>query len=394
MSNTATDFPKSPLALGSTLGVIGGGQLGKMFVQAAQTLGFKTVVLEPSDNSCAGAVAHQHIQATYTDPQGLAQLAAACDAITTEFENVPADSLRVLGQIRPVHPDFRAVSVAQDRALEKQLFTASGIACAPYAVIASSADAQNAKPSLFPAILKTATLGYDGKGQVTVNAAADLPTAWANLGGVRCVLEQKLALAYEISVIVARGADGTLANLPVQQNLHRGGILAFTQVPAPDVSAELGAQAIAAARAIAVQLAYVGVLCVEFFVLTDGALVVNEIAPRPHNSGHYSIEACDVSQYDLQVRTLAGLPLTQPRLMQAAVMINLMGDLWFDAQGRAREPNWGAVLSLSGAALHLYGKLDAKPARKMGHITVIADTFIQAKSQAALCCAALGIHPL
>ncbi len=377
-----------------SLGVLGGGQLGRMFCHAAQQLGFKTVVLDADPSSPAGTIAHQHIQTGYLDETGLAQLAASCDAITTEFENVPAQALESLSKVRPVHPSHTAVRVCQDRSLEKQWFADCGIACAPNATLVSEDDCSAVTASLFPAILKTAQMGYDGKGQVSVASPADLLAAWQSLGGVRCVLEKKLALANELSVIVARGADGTVVNLPVQQNLHVNGILAITQVPPPNVSASQAEMAVQAAKTLSARLGYVGVLCIEFFVLDDGSLVANELAPRPHNSGHYSIEACDVSQYQLQVRTLAGLPLTQPRLTQAAVMVNVLGDVWFDgdnAKANLREPNWAGVLSIQGAALHLYGKLEAKRGRKMGHITVTADTLEAAKAKAQVCCVVLGL---
>ncbi len=373
-----------------TLGVLGGGQLGRMFCHAAQQLGYTTVVLDADPSSPAGTIAHHHIQTGYLDEAGLAQLERSCDAITTEFENVPAQALERLAQSRPVHPSHSAVRVCQDRSLEKQWFADCQIACAPNLTLVSESDCLAVSANMFPAILKTAQMGYDGKGQVGVASAAQLPAAWLSLGGVRCLLEKKLALAYELSVIVARAADGTIVNLPVQQNKHVNGILAVTQVPAPNIVASQAESAVQAAKTLAARLDYVGVLCVEFFVLTDGSLVANELAPRPHNSGHYSIEACDVSQYQLQVRTLAGLALTQPRLTQAAVMVNLLGDAWFD-QGLKREPNWAGVLSVSGAALHLYGKLDAKPGRKMGHITVTADSLDQAKTKAQACCAALDL---
>jgi 5-(carboxyamino)imidazole ribonucleotide synthase len=317
-------------------------------------------------------------------------LANQCDAITTEFENVPAQALETLALRRPVHPSHTAVRVCQDRSSEKQWFADCGIACAPNVTLSSLADCQSVDANLFPAILKTAQLGYDGKGQVGVASPKDLLAAWLELGSVRCVLEKKLPLAYELSVIVARGADGVVVNLPVQQNLHVDGILAITQVPAPDISALQAEMAVQASKTLSARLGYVGVLCIEFFVLADGSLVANELAPRPHNSGHYSIEACDVSQYQLQVRTLAGLPLTQPRLTQAAVMVNVLGDVWFDGE-QQREPNWAGVLAISGAALHLYGKLDAKRGRKMGHITVTADTLGKAKTKAQACCNLLGL---
>lgn len=386
----------------ATLGVMGGGQLGRMFVHAAQQLGFRTAVLEPDASSPAGLVAHAHVATAYTDAAGLARLADEADAITTEFENVPAQSLRDLAARRPVAPAGDAVAVCQDRAAEKAHFIASGVPCAPHWLIDSEAALAATDAALLPGILKTARLGYDGKGQQRVRNAAELAAAWATLDRVPCLLEQLLPLQREISVVVARGADGAIVHLPVQQNLHRDGILAVTQVPAPDVAEPLQAEAIASARRIAAELGYVGVLCIEFFVVGDETvegglrLVANEMAPRPHNSGHHSIDSCDASQFELQVRTLAGLPLAAPRLHSPAVMLNLLGDLWFDAAGGSdvqRTPDWARVLALPGVHLHLYGKLAARRARKMGHLTVTAATLAEARAVALQAGALLGLEP-
>jgi 5-(carboxyamino)imidazole ribonucleotide synthase len=382
--------PRSILP-GATLGVMGGGQLGRMFVQAAQSMGYFTAVLDPDVTSPAGLVAHYHIEADYLDEQGLAQLMQRSAAITTEFENVPAGALVTLGAHRPVAPTADAVAVCQDRASEKAQFRRSGIPCAPFALIDTPERLAAVPDSLLPGILKTARLGYDGKGQAVVADRAALAAAWDALGQVPCVLEQKLPLALELSVVVARSASGDVVQLPVQQNLHRGGILAVTQVPAPDASAALQAQAAASAAQLATDLHYVGVLCVEFFVTTDGQLVANEMAPRPHNSGHWSIDGADISQFDLQVRTLCGLPLVAPRQHSAAVMLNLLGDLWFGTDGRERAPPWAAVLALPGVHLHLYGKASARPGRKMGHLTVTAATAEAARATALQAAALLGL---
>jgi 5-(carboxyamino)imidazole ribonucleotide synthase len=364
----------TPLLPGrATLGVMGGGQLGRMFVHAAQSLGYRTAVLEPDPDSPAGLVAHEHVVAAYDDAAALGRFADRCDAITTEFENVPAPALQALAARRPVAPAAACVAICQDRAAEKRHFVTSGVACAPFASIEREADLDRVDAAaLLPGLLKTARLGYDGKGQATVTDRAQLAAAWHAFGGVPCVLERRLPLARELSVIVARGADGAMVVLPVQQNLHRDGILALTQVPAPDVDATTQRAAVAAARRLADGMGYVGVLCVEFFVLADGALVANEMAPRPHNSGHYSLDACDVSQFELQVRCLAGLPLTAPRLHSPAAMLNLLGDLWLDPQDRPRTPPWGELLALPGVHLHLYGKASARRGRKMGHLTLTA----------------------
>ncbi len=381
----------APLLPGATLGVLGGGQLGRMFVHAAQAMGYCTAVLDPDPHSPAGLVSHHHVQTGYEDAAGLAELARLSGAITTEFENVPAAALATLAAQRPVAPAASAVAVAQDRAQEKAHFVRCGVPCAPYAVIDSAAALATVPADLLPGILKTARMGYDGKGQARVATAAALAAAWEAVGRVPCVLEKMLPLALECSVIVARGADGTVVHLPVQRNLHRDGILAVTEVYAQNLPQTLATQAVAAAVSIANGLQYVGVLCVEFFVLQDGRLVVNEIAPRPHNSGHYSQNACDISQFELQVRTLAGLPLTQPRQHSAAVMLNLLGDLWFAHGETAQTPPWDAVLALPGTHLHLYGKTDAKRGRKMGHLNITAPTAAAARTTALQAAALLGL---
>lgn len=378
---------------GSTLGVLGGGQLGRMFVHQAQAMGYFTAVLDADPTSPAGLVSHHHIQTGYEDPAGLAELARLSDAVTTEFENVPAAALATLAERRPVSPAASAVSVAQDRAREKAHFVACGVPCAPYAVIETAEQLAAVSADLLPGILKTSRMGYDGKGQARVKTAAELAAAWNAVGKVPCVLEKMLPLALECSVIVARGANGATVHLPVQRNLHRDGILAVTEVYASNMPLALMQQAVAAAISIANGLHYVGVLCVEFFVLQDGSLVVNEIAPRPHNSGHYSQDACDVSQFELQVRTLARLPLTQPRQHSAAVMLNLLGDLWFAQGDAAQTPPWAEVLALPGAHLHLYGKRDAKRGRKMGHLNITATTSDAARATALQAAALLGIAP-
>ncbi len=386
-----TAASNSAAALGA-IGLLGGGQLGRMLVHAAQAQGFAVTVLEPDPHSPAAAAANAHLCAAYTDPAALATLAKTCFAVTTEFENVPAQALRELALSLPVSPPASAVEICQHRALEKQCFAKAGVPCAPHAVIETATQA--AAPSLanlLPGLLKTARLGYDGKGQLQVATLADVSSAWAELGGVVCVLEKKLPLQLEISVIVARGQDGVCVHLPVQQNLHRAGVLAVTQVPAPDVPAATATRAIAWAQALAQSLNYVGVLCVEFFVLADGSLVANEMAPRPHNSGHYSINACDVSQFDLQLRSLVNWPLVAPRLHSPAVMLNLLGDLWFANSAVATAPDWAQVLKLPGVHLHLYGKAEARPGRKMGHLTVTAANAQTARSTALKAAAVLGL---
>ena len=390
-----------PLLPGATLGVLGGGQLGRMWSHAAQALGFRTAVLDPDTNSPAGLISHVHVCADYVDATALAHMASQCQAITTEFENVPAEALRQLGVSLPCAPGAEPVSVAQDRAREKSHFVACGVPVAPHAVLHSLEDVQQVDSHLLPGILKTTRLGYDGKGQVRVTSMADLPAAWKQLqlaGPAVCILEKRLPLAAECSVVLARGFDGQMVHLPLQVNIHREGILALTEVFEHALPAATEQQALQAAYEVARGLNYVGVLCVEFFLLQDGAdrealgpLVVNEIAPRPHNSGHHSIDSCDVSQFELQVRCMAGLPLVQPRLHSASVMLNLLGDLWFANGALASEPPWSQVLALPGAHLHLYGKTEARRGRKMGHLTLTAATPEAAQGVALQAAALLGI---
>ena len=367
-------------------------------------------MLDPDAGSPAGRISHHHVQTAYTDPEGLARLAELSAAITTEFENVPAGALTALAATRVVAPGAAAVAIAQDRAAEKAHFVRCGVPCAPYAVIetpeqlaALAGSAANAKTSmgasLLPGILKTARMGYDGKGQVRVATPAELHAAWRALKEVPCVLEKMLPLQMECSVIVARGANGACVNLPVQRNLHRDGILAVTEVFEGNMPPALAERAVAAAKSIAEGLQYVGVLCVEFFVLDEshpdaaglGGLVVNEMAPRPHNSGHYSMDACDLSQFHLQVRTLAGLPLVQPRQHSPAIMLNLLGDIWPDGGAGEGAPPWAQVLALPGTHLHLYGKLKAIKGRKMGHLNITGAGIAQVRATALEAARILGI---
>ena len=374
-----------------TLGVMGGGQLGRMFVHAAQALGFQTAVLDPDADSPAGCVSHHHIQTDYLDEKGLAALAQCSHAITTEFENVPAAALEKLAALRPVSPSAQAVCIAQDRTAEKAHFARCGVPCAPYAVIETTAQLQAVPAHLLPGILKTSRMGYDGKGQIRVKNRAELGKAWSELKGVRCVLEKKLALHAECSVIVARGRDGEIVNLPVNLNTHIDGILAKTEIFKGNLPPALVKRAIAATQSIANELNYVGVLCVEFFIVMNAKgkleLIVNEIAPRPHNSGHHSMNSCDVSQFELQVRALAGLPLTQPRQHSPAIMLNLLGDLWRNGVA----PPWAKMLALSGTHLHLYGKTEARPGRKMGHLNITGKTISDVRATATQVAKLLGI---
>ncbi len=352
---------------GAWLGLLGGGQLGRMFTMAAQSMGYRVVVLDPGSHSPAGSVADAHIAADYLDPAGLEALAGRCAAVTTEFENVPADSLRYLARHCVVCPAADSVAVAQDRIAEKQFLVAAGLEVGPYKVVHGVSDLGEGVAHLLPGILKRSRLGYDGKGQARVQRREELEEAFARLGGEPCVLEQLLPLQLELSCVVARGADAAVVDFPVAENQHAGGILDVSIVPAR-VSAQLRDAARAGARRVAAKLDSRGVLCVEFFVLPDGRLLANEIAPRPHNSGHYSIDACVTSQFEQQVRVLCGMPLGDTGLHGPAVMVNLLGDLWGNG-----PPHWEHVLRHPRAKLHLYGKAEARRGRKMGHYTVLAD---------------------
>ena len=381
----------APIAPGSWLGLLGGGQLGRMFCMAAQSLGYKVCVLDPGRDSPAGAVADDHLCADYLDQAALAELARRCRAATTEFENVPAAALAFLAQHCAVSPEAASVAIAQDRISEKRFLAASGIAVAPHAVITEASDLDRLDARLLPGILKSARLGYDGKGQARVATLGEARAAWQAMGSVPCVLEQRLALKLEVSIVVARTRSGATTTFPVCENEHRGGILAASIVPAR-IDATLAQRAREAAIAVAAAMNYVGVLCVEFFVLDDGRLLANEIAPRPHNSGHYTIDACVSSQFDEQARVLAGQPLGDTTLLAPAVMLNILGDVWFDGE-RMREPDWSSVLAVPGAKLHLYGKSEARRGRKMGHVTCVAATLAEALGRAAEVARVLGITP-
>jgi 5-(carboxyamino)imidazole ribonucleotide synthase len=377
--------------------MLGGGQLGRMFCFAAQSMGYRVCVLDPDPRCPAGAVADRLIVADYRDETALAELAALCPAVSTEFENVPAESLDFLAASTTVSPAGRCVAIAQDRVAEKRFIESCGVPVAPHLVIESNeafaAIGDAAIQSVLPGILKTARLGYDGKGQVRVNTVAEAREAYAALGGVPCVLEKRLALAFEVSVLSARGADGSVVTYPLAQNVHIDGILATTTVPAPDADPAVADAARAAATKIASQMDYVGVLCVEFFILKDGSLVANEMAPRPHNSGHYTIDACAASQFEQQVRTMAGLPLGDTRQHSPAVMLNVLGDVWFDgvAKDQPRTPAWAELAALPSARLHLYGKEEARVGRKMGHITFAGASLDEARQACVTAAASLHI---
>ena len=381
-------------APGAWLGLLGGGQLGRMFASAAQRLGFRVVVLDPGTDSPAGRVADRQIVAHYDDQAGLAELASLAQASTTEFENVPAESLRFLAARGVVRPGAASVSIAQDRIAEKEFITGCGIPVAPHVVLRSANDLADLPHSLFPAVIKVSRMGYDGKGQARVVDLEAARQAFAGFGGVPCVIEKLLPLAYEVSSVLARGADGETVSYPMTQNIHRAGILAVSIAPSPVSGPALARQVLEWSKIIVERLDYVGVLCVELFVLVDGTMIVNEIAPRPHNSGHFTMDSCVTSQFEQQVRVLAGLPLGDTRQHSFAVMLNLMGELWFvgDSQGKS-EPDWAAVLAIPGAALHLYGKNEPRRGRKMGHVTVTGPTAADADRGAWAVAQHLGIAP-
>ena len=303
-----------------------------------------------------------------------------CAACTTEFENVPAAALEFLSDRSIVSPGAAAVSIAQDRMSEKRFAASCDLATAPWAPIESAADIDAADAALFPGILKVARLGYDGKGQARVHDAAEALAAFERFGKVPCVLEARLALKTELSVVVARSFTGETVAYPVAENEHRDGILAISKVPAR-IDPELALRATAATVKLAHSMSYVGVLCVEFFVVEDDLLLVNELAPRPHNSGHYTIDACLTSQFEQQARVLAGWPLGGVQQHEPAVMLNILGNCWFaDGDEEAAEPDWSSVVRHTRAKLHLYGKREARMGRKMGHVTALGDSLEQAQS--------------
>ena len=353
---------------GSTVGVLGGGQLGRMFILRARTMGYRVVVLDPDPQSPAGGVADRHLRADYVDRRALAELAAVCDAVTTEFENVPAHALEQLAGSCQVRPPVEAVRIAQDRIAEKSFLQRHGFPTPAFRPVRDRDELEEAIQSVArPAILKTSRLGYDGKGQAVIDTPGETMAAWERLGGVACVFEERLELEREVSVVLARGADGTVVTFPVGENRHRDGILETTVVPA-GISEAVAEEARALAIGIAERMEYIGVLGVELFVARGGRLFVNEMAPRPHNSGHYTLDACSVDQFELQLRTLCELPLVQPRLLSPVAMINLLGDLW-----QSGSPRWDEALRRPGVRLHLYGKAEPRRGRKMGHLTCLAE---------------------
>ena len=359
------------------LGVLGGGQLGRMFAMAAHRLGYRVLVLDPDSLSAAGAVADRHICAGLDDATALDEMAHICAAVTVETENAPTAALERLAREVVVSPAPNCVAIAQDRIREKRFISELGLSPAPYAVVTSAADLDGTNiAALLPGVLKLSRFGYDGKGQARIATPEQARAAFDAMGGAPCVLERRIDLRLELSVVLARGGDGRTALWPVAENRHKDGILDLSIVPAR-IPAALAAQASEAALTIAEALSYQGVLCVEFFVDEAGILLVNEFAPRPHNSGHGTLDASRTSQFEQQVRTLAGLPLGDTTMCSAVVMQNLLGDLWDGG-----TPRWQALLADSRATLHLYGKAEPRRGRKMGHYTCVAPTVDEALDSA------------
>lgn len=355
------------------LGMLGGGQLGRFFVTAAHELGYKVTVLDPDPNSPAGKIADVHLCARYDDAKFLKQMAETCQAVTTEFENVPAITLEKLAETLIVRPSATCVAIAQNRVLEKNFIKQAGLPVAPFVVINTIDDSPADDSDLYPAILKVARFGYDGKGQARVKNQVESRKAFAEFKQEVCVLEQMLPLDLEVSVVLARDAKGNIAAFPTAENSHLNGILDISIVPAR-CSEVVKANAQELAKKLAEKLDYIGVLGVEFFVVGK-QLLVNEIAPRPHNSGHYTIDACITNQFEQQVRALTGQPLGESGLHSNAVMVNILGDSWVDNQ----EPAWNKALAHNNLKLHLYSKEEPRRARKMGHFTVIGRLKVQDK---------------
>ena len=376
----------SPILPGSTLGILGGGQLGAMFAVAAKRMGYRVEAISDVADCPAARVCDRVHVGGYADAAFLARAAATLDVVTFEFENVPAAAGRALAAVVPVRPHPDVLFTTQDRAREKAFLVTHGFACAAHRIVRSRDDLQAAVRDLgLPAVLKTAAFGYDGKGQAKLATAADVDPAWAALGagpdGPReLVLESWIDFDCELSVVAARGLDGAVAAFAPARNAHAHHILDVSSVPAglPD---DVVATATGTTERILTALGVVGVACVEFFVTKDGRVLVNEIAPRTHNSGHLTIEACETSQFEQQVRAVCGLPLGSTRPVAPAAMANLLGDCWFsDGTGVGREPDWAAALAVPGVRLHLYGKTEPRPGRKMGHLTAIAASAEAARS--------------
>jgi 5-(carboxyamino)imidazole ribonucleotide synthase len=360
---------------GCTVGVLGGGQLGRMFAMAARRLGYRVHTLSPEHDTPTGQIADVEISASYDDLDAVTKFAQGVDVVTFEFENVSAEAAAAAEAHAIVRPNGHALFVAQHRIREKSFLAERGLPVTPFAPVRAHDDLAGAGHAVgFPAVLKTAAFGYDGKGQIAVSHADALAAAWESLGRQESILEAFIELEREISVIGARGVDGSLSHFGPIDNAHRHHILDVSVAPST-VDRSLGMQAVEVTHAVMEALDFIGLLCVEFFVSKDGRLLINELAPRPHNSGHLTFDACRTSQFEQQLRAVCGLPLGSPELLQPAAMANLLGDLW-----SAGEPKWAAALRIPEVKLHLYGKTAARPGRKMGHLTVLASKSADARA--------------
>lgn len=350
---------------GSTIGMVGGGQLGRMFALEARKLGYRVVVFDPEKDCPAGPVSDAEINGRWQNEDAVRRFAGCIDVATYEFENIPVATLEIIEKYVPVHPPPKALHICQNREREKLFLRENQIPCAPFWIINSAEDLAGALSELNGAgVLKTADFGYDGRGQMRVRSSDDARSVWKNFGGQRAVLEAWVEFTHELSVVCARGMDHGMAVFPVAENRHTNHILDFTIVPAR-VPEDVKQAAIEIAKRIADALDVVGLIAAEFFLKPDGQVIVNELAPRPHNSGHFSLDACVTSQFEQQVRAVCGLPLGSTELLHPVVMWNLLGGLW--SKG---DPDWSVVLSEPDVKLHLYGKREARPGRKMGHICV------------------------
>jgi 5-(carboxyamino)imidazole ribonucleotide synthase len=368
-----------PILPGSAIGVLGSGQLGRMFAIAARRMGYRVHTLSPDEDTPTGQVADLEINASYEDLDAIAKFASAVSVVTFEFENVPAATAAAAERCAPVRPAGHILHTTQHRLREKTFLQNAGLPITPFRRVASLADlAQAASEIGLPAILKTADFGYDGKGQHRIATPADFTAAWHTVSQSESVLEAFVDFDCEISVVAARSADGAFIHYGAIENQHRNGILHTSLAPAR-VPHSVTHTAVEIARAVLETLGVVGVLCVEFFVTKDGRLLINELAPRPHNSGHFTFDASVTSQFEQQLRAVCGLPLGSPAQLTPAAMINLLGDQW--SKG---EPNWASATAISNVKLHLYGKLAPRPGRKMGHLTALSSNVEQALSDAEL----------
>jgi len=360
---------------GSTIGVLGGGQLGRMFALAARRLGYRIHTLAPEEDTPTAQIADVAINASFDNLDAIRAFAAEVDVVTFEFENIPSAAIAAAEEHAVVRPNGRALFITQHRIREKSFLADRGLPVSPFATVTSDVELRDGIRQIgCPAVLKTAVLGYDGKGQVVVRHPAEAASAWEALGRQDAIFEAFVDLACEVSVIGARGLDAEWAFFGPIENTHRHHILDVSVAPA-NVPATTAAQSIAVTRTIMDSLNFIGVLCVEFFVTTDGRLLINELAPRPHNSGHLTVDACRTSQFEQQLRAICGLPLGSPRLLQPAAMANVLGDLWEEG-----EPDWSAALAIPEVKLDLYGKLTPRPGRKMGHLTAMASSADGAKA--------------